>query len=544
VKTTKHKAGAGSNHWGFAEQLNPLDPYQGDWGLQKAAHLLKRTTFGPTFQEIKQVTDMGLDQAISTLLANNPLPHPPVNFSDEKDSVPIGAVWVNAPMPADSRFRRRKSLLSWTVMQQVEEGISIREKMTLFWHNHFAIESGTVNDARYLYQYQTLLRTNALGNFKQLVKAIAIDPTMLRYLDGRRNTKNKPNENFARELLELFTIGKGPIAGPGDYTHYTEEDIIAIARILTGWRDYGYNSQEIGTPTSGFLAGQHDTGQKQLSERFDKIVFSDAGKKEYEQLIDLIFTKAEVAYFICRKIYRWLVNFEITDLVEAEIIKPLGDLLIEKDFQVKSVVETLIRSNHFFSDEICGALIKNPMDYVVALIRQTEMDTFQGNLAKYYNAYYKIFQLLQTTEMAYFAPPNVAGWPAYYQEPVFYQSWINAATLTPRNDFATGITTARGWQNYKHKVNALQLVATIDDAADPNALIRNLGLLFYPLPLEENQHVYLKEILIPGLPDFEWTVEYNEYLSNPGDTNLAMSVEQQLLNLLQAMFAMPEVYLS
>lgn len=525
-------------------QADPLAPYPGDWDLNTAAHLLKRTTFGPTYQEIKAIQEMGLNKAVETLLADAPLPDPPVNSSDEKDTVPIGEVWVNAPMPSDSRARRRRSLLSWTVMQQVEEGISIREKMTLFWHDHFAIEAGIVNDARFLYQYQTLLRTFALGDFKQLVKEMTINPTMLRYLDGRRNTKNKPNENYARELLELFTIGKGPIAGPGDYTNYTEDDIIAISRILTGWREYGYNSDEIGVPTSRFLPNNHDTGEKLLSHRFDKVFFRDAGEKEYEQLIDLIFTKNEVAYFISRKIYRWFVNFEITDAVEADIIKPLGDLFIENNFQIKPVIETLLQSDHFYSEGICGGMIKNPMDYLAGVIRQSEMDTFKDNLAKYYNAYYKIFQLLQTTEMAYFAPPNVAGWPAYYQEPAFYQVWINTATLNPRNSFMTGITTQRGWENYRHKVNALKLVSTIDNAADPNELIRNLGLLFYPFPLEDNQHQYLKEILIPGLPDFEWTVEYNKHLDDPADTNLAQAVEQQLLNLLQAMFAMTENYLS
>lgn len=523
---------------------DPLAPYQGDWSLNKAAHLLKRATFGPTFQEIKAVQEMGLTKAVETLLADTPLPEPPVNYNDDKDSVPIGAVWVTAPMPQSSRGRRRRSMMSWAIMQQVEEGISIREKMTLFWHNHFAIESGVVNDARFLYQYQTLLRSNATGSFKDLVKKVTIDPTMLRYLDGRRNTKNKPNENYARELLELFTIGKGPLAGPDDYTNYTEEDIIAIARILTGWRDYNYNSKEEGTPERGFVLNNHDRGQKQLSHRFDKIVFTDAGDKEYAQLIDLIFTKPEVAYFICRKLYRWLVNFEITDTVETEIIQPLGQALIANDFQIKPVLEILLQSDHFYAEAVCGAMIKNPMDYTIGMIRQTEMDTYKGNLARYYNAYYKFYQLLQRTEMAYFAPPDVAGWPAYYQEPGFYQNWINTATLNPRNNFVLGITSQRGWDTYRHKVDALKLVARIDNAADPNELIRNLGLLFYPVPLEDNQHAYLKDILIPGLPDFEWTVEYNKHLEDPSDTNLARSVEQQLLNLLQAMFAMPEGYLS
>jgi len=520
-----------------------LPSYDGEWTIQQAAHLLKRCTFGPKIPEIQSVLEMGREAAIEQLLSNQALPDPPVNYYNESDPVPIGQTWVFSPVPQNARTSRRRSMLGWTILQQLNAGLSIREKMTLFWHNHFAVESQVVNDARFLYQHQTVLRTNALGNFRKLVKDITIDPTMLRYLDGRLNTKNKPNENFGRELLELFTIGKGPLVGPGDYTHYTEEDVVAFSRALTGWRDYGYNSDEIGSPYVTFRSSNHDTSAKQLSARFEGKVLEDAGAEEYAQVVDIILEKDEVARFICRKLYRWFVNYEISDVVEEMVIEPLANLFRTEEYEIKPVLNCLLNSAHFYEQQYCGAIIKNPIDYTVALLRQGQVSIGWSAVSKY-SALWKVYQLQSSIQMAYFGPPTVAGWPAYYQEPVFYQSWVNSATLPPRVDFAEDLLSARGWQSVKLKMDVLQVVAGLESALDPNLLIEDLSWLWYPLPLSDAQKQYLKEVLIPGLPDFEWTVEYGEYLANPDDVNLAESVEQRLLGLFRAMINLPEIHLS
>jgi hypothetical protein len=226
-----------------APVVSGILPYAGPWEFEQAAHLLRRAMFGPNYQQIKDAVANGMDATVDQLLADLAMPDPPLNYNFNQDpNVPIGATWIDAPYSPTVNFLnyRYQSLFGWTIEQIFTEGVSIREKMTLFWHNHFVTASGIVVDTKFVYNYITLLRENSLGNFRELVKAITINPAMLRYLNGNQNNKFAPNENYARELLELFTIGKGELAGPGDYTNYTEEDVIEIARVLTGWIDTGY----------------------------------------------------------------------------------------------------------------------------------------------------------------------------------------------------------------------------------------------------------------------------------------------------------------
>ena len=183
-----------------------LEPFAGEWTFEQAAHLLRRATFGPSVDHIKEAVANGLDATIEQLFADLDLPAPPINFDEEEDPhVPIGQTWITAPYNDNKNVKpyRWRSFRAWIVMNIVEEGISIREKMTLFWHNHFAVNN--VNDPRFIYRYFNLLRSNAWGNFKDLVKDMTIEPAMLRFLNGNQNTESAPNENYARELLELFT---------------------------------------------------------------------------------------------------------------------------------------------------------------------------------------------------------------------------------------------------------------------------------------------------------------------------------------------------
>ena len=343
-------------------QTTGLDKYTGEWSLTDAAHLLRRTTFGPTLAEIKMGHAMGLDALVQRLIQPSPMPNPPLNanFADDPN-VPIGSTWVTAPYVAGENLERyrNQSLAAWTLQQQLQEQFSLREKMTLFWYNHFAVHN--INDPKYLYKHVTLLRENALGNFKQLVKEVTLDPAMLRFLNGNQNTRQAPNENFARELLELYTIGKGPQVAQGDYSNYTEEDVIAIAKVLTGWRDIGYRTLNPSVQLHAiFVANRHDTSTKQLSHRFGQAVIPNMGEREYSYLIDLIFQQQEVARFICRKLYRWFVYYVIDESVENAIIEPLADLLIRQNFELQEVVRTLISSEHFFDRLNRGPMIKHP----------------------------------------------------------------------------------------------------------------------------------------------------------------------------------------
>lgn len=525
-----------------------LEPYGGAWGEEQAAHLLRRTTFGPSYVDVKLAADQGLSATIEQLFQELPVPDPPVNYDNSNDPyVPIGETWIDAIYSTTVNLQgpRSRSLRAWTMGQLINEGISIREKLTLFWHNHFAISN--VNDPKFVYRHSALLRSFAWGNFKDLIKAVTIDPAMLRFLNGNQNTNAAPNENYARELLELFTIGKGPLVGPGDYTNYTEDDVIQIARVLTGWRDQGYNTLNTTVSVGAtFRPNQHDTGVKQLSARFDNVQISNMGDQEYAYLIDIIFQKSEVARFISRKLYRWFVYYVIDDNAEANVIEPMAQMLIDNDFEIKPVLQTLLGSAHFFDILNVGPMIKNPIDFSVFPLRQLAVAFPNDNqLLQKYTLWLRIFNAISPMDMVYYDPPNVAGWKAYYQEPQYYRTWINASTLQARMGYTNSLTgNGVGTGQLRAKVDPLLAVTLLDDPYDPNAVIDGFVKILFPQPITASQHDALKEVLLPGLPDYEWTVEYSAYEANPDDTNLADAVSVKLRNLLQVMLSMPEFYLS
>ena len=205
---------------GLSRATSTLAPYTGPWGYAQAAHLLRRSLFGPTRAEILAAagsTPHGGAQRPAD--GARPPRRPPLNVSATDTSVPIGQTWTSPGLrPERLRACARTSLRDWWLGQLLGQSTSLVEKMTLFWHNHFVVEFSDINDARMGYEYCRLLRQHALGNFRQLAKDVTVTPAMLRYLNGNQSTAGAPNENYGRELLELFTVGKGPLIGPGNYT--------------------------------------------------------------------------------------------------------------------------------------------------------------------------------------------------------------------------------------------------------------------------------------------------------------------------------------
>ena len=535
-----------------AEMLPPfngsIQTYNGIWGLEQAAHLFRRTTFGLEADQIKAAVNEGMIATVNQLLADSPMPEAPTSYDGNDVVANIGDDWTEMLYPqtnkSPTRTSRYRSLYAWSMGQLTKKEISVREKMTLFWHNHFAIERAKVNDPKFLYQYISMLRADALGNFKTLVEKITVSPAMLRYLDGRQNTLRKPNENYARELLELFAIGKGPAVSEGDYTHYTEDDVLALAKILTGWRDIGYNSNTVAIPQSEYVSNNHDKSAKQLSHRFDNHIIEDNGQEEYKTLIDIIFQKEEPARFIVRKLYRWFVNFDITSTIEAQIIEPLAQDLIANNFEVKPILNTLFTSQHFYDESIRGAVIKNPLEFIFSALNQLEV-AMPTETESWYKVLLALHNFMARLDMQFYYPPNVAGWNAYYQEPTFYQNWISSVTLPERMNFTDRISeNGRTFQQFKVIVNGLSFIEKLDNPSDPNEMITEMAKILMPKPITESQLAILKEILIPGLPDYEWTVEYTDYKEHPEDENLKMSVEKRVHAVIQAILSMPEFYLA
>ena len=528
---------------GLSRATSTLAPYTGPWGYAQAAHLLRRSLFGPTRPEIMAAAGSNLTAVLNGLLAAPAVPAPPVNVSATDTSVAIGQTWVGQVFDQNFEGVRRTSLRSWWMGQLLGQGTSLAEKMTLFWHNHFVVELSDINDARMGYEYCRLLRQHALGNVRQMAKDVTVTPAMLRYLNGNQSTGGAPNENYGRELLELFTVGKGALIGPGNYTTYTEADVQAAAKVLTGWRDQG--TVPIG---SYYTASRHDTTTKVFSAAFGNARLAANGAAEYQDLVNLVFQQAETARFLVRKLYRWFVYYLIDAQVETDIIQPLATILINNNFDIVPVLRALLGSQHFFDVLNMGCLIKSPLDFTVGLCRQMQVAfppaspaPVQYGMWEYLNT----LALLQQQTLG--DPPNVAGWVAYYQTPQFHELWINAVTL-PRRNQATDLFIGAGYTRNGAKIviDALALAQALPaaTASDCNLLIDEFVRLMVPLTLTPVQLTFLKTALLPGLPDFEWTIEWQQYLAAPTNIARKAAVTTKLQAMLRALMGLAEYHLS
>ncbi|WP_299016348.1 DUF1800 domain-containing protein [uncultured Polaribacter sp.] len=533
-----------------------LDTFSGEFSYKRANHLLKRTSFGITETMVSEAVSLGLEATITKLFEEKALPAPPLkNLPDGNDrgqlndpDVKYGETWVSAPIYPDLptsqernrvfRYRNR-SLYAWSFLQMQNSGICIREKLTLFWHNHFV--SVNANPHRE-YFYINLLRKNALGNFKELTKQITINQNMLLYLSGHENTNKAPNENYSRELLELFTIGKGEPVGNGDYTFYTEEDVVQIAKVLTGWRARWIRHE---APLEAYFTNnRHTKGDKILSHRFNNAVIKENGAEEYKDVIDVIFKQDECSRFITRQLYKWFINAEITENTETNIIEPLAKIIRDNNYEIAPALKVLLKSEHFFETTFC--MIKSPLDLMLSATKSLNANSPNNTIEEEYNFAYIMYLACTDLGQSLFHHPDVAGWKAYYQKPLYYKTWVNTFFLPKRLDYCKTLVTGGKLTIDKRKytvpplVPVLEIAASIPNALDPNILITELANRLFNYAITPSQTDSLKAVLIDGLPDFEWTIEYDKYLENPNNTTIAISVDKKLRNLIVIMVQMSE----
>ena len=537
----------------MAQRLEPsslsLSPYSGSWGFSQAAHLLRRTMFGATVQDITTVQAMTMSQAVDALLADDPTPigNPLVWYHYDINGVTQGQTWVDLPYDSGNDFNRNESLAAWWLGLMLSQSISIREKMVLFWHNHFACGVVTVDDARYMYVQNTLLRNKALGNYKSLVKSITLDPAMLRYLSGNQNVRTAPNENYGRELQELFSIGKGAEVAVGDYTTYTEADVKAAARVLTGWKD----DQKTITPV--FTPADHDSTDKQFSQRYGNQVIKGQSDKsgaaqEIDDLLKMIFAQEETAKYICRKLFRWFVDYVIDDAIEQQVIAPLAQTLITNNFEILPVLSELFKSTMFYDAAFVGCVIKTPMDLIIGSIRVLDvvMPVKDVVISQYYG-WIGLRQTGASQQMKLLEPPNVAGWPAYYQTPHYHELWINSATLNSRITFLEQIVTNKYsiavQTYYMTSIDPTVFAKRTSDPTNPDTLIADWAKFLLPTPLTADQLTTLHNVFLPGLPNYEWAAEWSAFLGSPNDSAKKMAVSNKLTTLLKYMLELAEYQL-
>jgi uncharacterized protein (DUF1800 family) len=235
---------------------------------QQATYLLRRATFGPTPAEITAFTGLTPTQAVQQLINNKSYvanPPPPLEFDESKPNT--GQPFLDKPFNGDRNFWFGTYVKFWWIGQMARQDVppSLLDKLALFWQNHFVTTRNDVDDYRFVDQYLRLLRTNALGNFRTFVIEITKDPAMLRYLNGNQNKKNSPNENYARELQEFFTVGNKDFSGKNNYT---EDDVKAPARVLTGWDYTNFWSEGSTSFETTFISNLHDTANKVFSTNY------------------------------------------------------------------------------------------------------------------------------------------------------------------------------------------------------------------------------------------------------------------------------------
>jgi uncharacterized protein (DUF1800 family) len=524
-----------------------INPYQGVWTRNEVQHLLKRIMFGSAKADIDYFLTKSISQAVDELLnPTAPLPSPPVNDYNSQTvtdpTVPLGQTWVNSPTNDGTlNSLRRGSFKKWWTGLMINQDRSIREKMTLFWANHFGTETNEIGNSHYVYWHHALLRQNCLGNFKQLIKAVTIDAGMLRYLNGYLNTASAPDENYSRELQELFTLGKGPTVD------YTEEDVKKAAKVLTGWRINGTTFASYFDPT------RHDSSSKTFSSYYNNTTIAGrtgaAGANETDDLINMIFQKDEVAKFICRRLYNWFVYYKIDATTEANVIIPLANIFRNNNYDIKPVLSALFKSEHFFDVVNQGCHIKSPVDQVISCLREFKV-VFPNSTSEYLDAYGMwnyIRNWAASMSQDIGDPPTVAGWPPYYQEPQFHEIWINSDTLPKRNRFTdTMISSGYTRSGKRIIIDAVAFAKTLPNPSDPNALIDDSLAVIYRVPLSASAKQAIKQqiLLTNQTQDYYWSNAWNAHIANPADTASYNIVNNRLKSLYQYLMNLSEYQLA
>jgi uncharacterized protein (DUF1800 family) len=541
VKYAKKKPGRISNNLArVSPNTTDLSVYNGPWTAAEASHLLRRLSFGAKKPEIDNLVSQGMAAAIDGLLtyANTPLlPSPtPLNhyqagFADPL--VALGQSWTQANFNAynGNEYHRKESMKRWSWGVILNDTTSAREKMADFWTHFIPIDYENVeatNSATMVHDYRTLIRENCLGNFKTMMKAIAKSPAMLIYLSGQSSTKNAPNENFARELMELFTLGKN--ANQALQT-YTEADIQAAAKVFSGWRIANFLQPY--PWVVAFNPTYHNQSDKVFSSHFASVGASSvtitnqtgaSGANEFDIFFDLLFSNQSltIAKYICRRLYRFFVYYEIDPSTEANVITPLADLFVESNWEFRPVVEKLFKSQHFYDSINRGVMIKSPIDLIAGLLRSLNINTNTASNTDYLNQYnvwdYFQSQAYNGMEQGIGLLPDVSGWKAYYQEPSYYQNWINSNTIQNREKFITAMIngTTRSTVLIKLDLIAYVNLWPLAVVENPNTLID--AIIQHLLPLDLPAVTKTDVLKVPNLlnnqtSDSYWTNAWNAYLA-------------------------------
>ena len=460
--------------------LQPLP--DGAFDYWKARHLLNRAGFGGTPGQVRALANMGLDEAVDYIVDYDAVDDPPV----EADAFDRN---IMKPLTADERdrlqrarrtsdevtleqFRKRRQnaqradrrqmreLQKWWLARMIETPRPLEEKMTLFWHGHFATSYRAIEDSYHLFMQNQLFRHHAVGSFAALTHGIVRDPAMLRYLNNDQNRQAQPNENLARELMELFTLGEG--------NEYTEQDIKQGARALTG---YTFSDDEFIGLRSREYRRRHDDGAKRI--------LGTTGNWDGDDFVDIILTRRACSEFICWKLYRYFVNDlpGVPDQQRQRFILDLATTFRNDEYELGPLLKVLFRSQHFYEPSNVGSQIKSPIQLLGQTVRTLRTPTRSLNA------------LLSASDLMgqnIFYPPSVKGWAGG-------RSWINTSTMFVRQNVMVYLLTGRRPDMYPwdedttvhdltHLIDDLRSTRVDTDVREAVAYLLRINLSSEPQP--------------------------------------------------------------
>jgi uncharacterized protein (DUF1800 family) len=378
----------------------PWQPKKGEWNTKWAAHLYRRAGFGASKTEIQLSVENGHEKTLDLLLNGQPIAKSLTPFL-ENEGIKIAKAY-NPNQFAFNGEPQPNDLRAWWLYCMLFSGHPLREKMTLFWHNHFATSINKVKYAQPMVRQNHLLRKHALGKFGPFLLEMSQDPAMLNYLDSNSNIKGRPNENYAREVMELFSLGVG---------NYTEKDIQEAARAFTGWH----------------TDGEKFTFNDKLHDEGEKTVLGQKGNWNGDDIVGILLKQPVAARFLVRKLYRDFISE--AEVPSDSLIEPLADRFRKSDYDIALLMRTMLSCRLFYSQHAFRQRIKSPIEYVLGAAKSVARESIPPN---------RLVDTIDRMGQMLFAPPNVKGWPGS-------KAWLNTATLLVRQNFAHDVATGRLW---------------------------------------------------------------------------------------------------
>ena len=448
--------------------LAPFAPTaQEPWDARRARHLLRRATLSATpdavaaalAQTPAQAAHGLVDAALAAGLPPTPdyaaLVPPPAGASAEAQQAYTDA--------NNAAFRSHAASVVAESLGRRAPGSALNERMALVWHATIPASRQASGQTSRLYSYWTVLRRNALGSFEALVREVGLAPLMLVYLNGNQNRRGSPNENYARELLELFTLG---VAGPDGQPTYTQADIADLARALTGWQTPAQQTDAVFNPA------RFDAG--------DKTLFGQTGPFGYAEAHDVLFAqrRTAIAHHAARRIYTAFVAATPNEHVVAD----LAAVLLAGGLQIAPAVRALLASQHFFSAGALGVRVKSPLDMALGLTADLGWSSPEGLAQRLRND-------IREAGFDLFYPPDVAGWPEG-------RRWLDTGRTPLRGLMTDRVVSAR--------TEARQFAQTVPTAADPYRFVADVAERLVSVPLSPALLAEGVTILLAGIPDYEW----------------------------------------